>query len=102
MPLPKARLMPTKTKSTKAAKTPPKRVATKAKPASKKPAAPKSRAKPAVKKVPAKTAATKRKSPSLMQSVQKGVRSGIESVGDLVKKVTPDALLPKSAKSKRR
>lgn len=96
--------MPTKTKSaTKAVKATAQRVATKVKPVVKKAVAKaQSTAKPAARKASAKIGTAKTKSTGLMQTVKKGVQAGIVSVSDLVKKVTPDALLPKSAKSKRK
>ena len=47
------------------------------------------------------TAAAKKKSGGFLQTMKDGVRSGIESVTHLIETVTPDALLPKSMKSKR-
>ncbi len=96
--------MPTKTKPTaKVVKATVKKTATKPKSATKKPAVKgRSGAKSATKKPTAKARTTKKRSPGLMQSVKKGVQAGIDSMGDLVKKVTPDALLPKSAKAKRK
>jgi hypothetical protein len=38
----------------------------------------------------------------LMRSVKEGVQTGLHAVTDLVKKVTPDALLPRAAKPKRK
>ena len=62
--------------------------------------------KAAVKKdVPkARTAARKttKKADGIMDTVKGSVASGLKSVGKFVKQVTPDALLPKSAKSKRK
>ena len=44
----------------------------------------------------------KKRATGLMQTVKKGVQSGISTVGDLVIKVTPDVLLPKSVKAKKK
>lgn len=38
----------------------------------------------------------------LMRSVKEGVQTGLHAVTDLVKKVTPDSLLPRAAKPKRK
>jgi hypothetical protein len=93
--------MPTKTKATtKTVKANARKAAAKVKPAVKKAVA-KSGAKPTAKKVSANTAKGKKKAAGLIQTVKQGVHTGIEKIGDLIKKVTPDALLPKSAKSKR-
>lgn len=96
--------MPTKTKATvKAVKPAVKKTAAKAKPAVKKAVAKaKAGARSVACKAPAKSPAQKKKPATLMQSVKAGVQAGLGSVGDLVKKVTPDALLPKSAKAKRK
>lgn len=92
--------MPTKTKTTKAARATVKKTATKAKPAAQKAAAKsKSGATTAGKKAPK---SGKKKAAGLMQTVKHSVQVGIESVSDLVKKVTPGALMPKTAKTKRR
>jgi hypothetical protein len=63
----------------------------------------KSSAKPVGKKGPAQARARKKKNATgFIQSVKDGVHSAMETAGDLVKRVTPDALLPDSAKAKRR
>ena len=97
------RRMPTKTKTaTKAVKATAQKAAKKVKPAVKKVVAKaKSSVKPVASKVSATAKTGKKKAGGLMQSVKHGVQAGIESVGDLVKKVAPAALLPKSAKPKR-
>ena len=78
------------------------KAAKKVKPAVKKVVAKaKSSVKPVASKVSATAKTGKKKAGGLMQSVKHGVQAGIESVGDLVKKVAPAALLPKSAKPKR-
>ena len=63
-------------------------------------------AKTAVKKVAPKAKAaakkTAKKADGIMNTVTGGVASGLKSVGKFVKKITPDALLPKSPKSKRK
>ena len=56
---------------------------------------------PAAKTTAAKTTAVKKKTGGFLQTMKDGVRSGIESVTHLIETVTPDALLPKSMKSKR-
>ena len=61
----------------------------------------KSAAKPIAKKVAAKAKAGRKEATGFIQHVKDGVHAAMESVGDFVKKVTPDALLPDSAKSKR-
>lgn len=53
------------------------------------------------KKTSVKSKSGKKKAAGLMRTVKKGVQSGIHAVGDLVKKVTPDALLPQSVKTRR-
>ena len=58
-------------------------------------------AKAARKPPAAKTTAVKKKTGGFLQTMKDGVRSGIESVTHLIETVTPDALLPKSMKSKR-
>ena len=96
--------MQTKTKAAvKAVKSTARKTAAKAKPALKRAVSKaKSSAKPLVRKVSAKAKAGKKKATGFIQSVKDGVHSAMESAGDFVKKVTPDALLPDSAKSKRR
>ena len=65
-----------------------------------------SQGKAAVKKAAPKAKAaarkTAKKADGIMDSVKDSVASGLKSVGDFVKQVTPDALLPKSAKAKRK
>ena len=54
-------------------------------------------------KKPASRAKTAKKSGSgLIQSVKEGVQTGLHAVTDLVKKVTPDSLLPRSAKARKK
>jgi len=56
--------------------------------------------KPAAKKVSSK--ANVRKNPEgLIDAMKKGLQTGIDAVGDLVKKITPEALKPKAKKLKR-
>ena len=45
---------------------------------------------------------TAKKADGIMDTVKDSVASGLKTVGDFVKQVTPDALLPKSAKAKRK
>ena len=96
--------MPSKTqKSIKAVKSTTKKAAAKVKPAAKKATAKvKAVAKPAARKSSTKSKAGKRKAPGLMQSVKDGMQTGIDAVTDLVKKVTPDSLLPKPSKARRK
>jgi len=92
--------MPPKSKTVaKATKAPAKKVAAKAKPVIRKSA---TSAKPVVKKASRKVPAGKKKGAGILETVKQGVQSGIEAVGDLVKKVTPDSLLQKPVKSKRK
>jgi hypothetical protein len=93
-------IMPTKTKTaTKAVKA----AAKEMKPTIKKAVAKsKSSAKAAVKKVPAKAKAGRKQAEGLLETVKHGVQTGIDAVGDFVKKATPDALRPKSAKGRRK
>jgi len=95
--------MPPKAKSSKTSKPLAKKPAAKSKPVAKKaPARSKSVAKPAARKPSAKPAARKKKPATLLQSVKDSVQTGFGKVGAAVKSITPGALLPKSAKSKRR
>jgi len=55
----------------------------------------------AAKKLPARRRATKATA-GFVDHLKENVQSGIDAVGRMVKKVTPDALLPKSAKSGRK
>ena len=57
------------------------------------------KAAPKVKAVARKTA---KKADGIIDTVKDSVASGLKTVGDFVKQVTPDALLPKSAKAKRK
>jgi hypothetical protein len=91
--------MPSKTKTTlKTVK-----AAAKVKPVVRKAVA---KAKTATKPVPKRASATpksaKQKTSGLLDSVKHGVQSGLEAVGDLVKKITPAALQPGSARTKRK
>lgn len=98
--------MPTKTSKTKApAKTATKKVVAKAKPVAKKATAKvkaKLAARPVAKKAAPRTKAGKKKSTPLLQSVKEGVQTGLHAVTDLVKKVTPEVLLPHSSNGKAR
>ena len=95
--------MPPKSKSPKTAKPLAKKPAAKSKPVAKKaPARSKTAAKPAVRKPSAKPGARRKKPATLLQTVKKTVQTGLDKVGAAVKSITPDALLPKSAKPKRR
>jgi len=55
----------------------------------------------AAKKLPTRRRATKATT-GFVDHLKQNVKSGIDAVGRMVKKVTPDALLPKSAKSGRK
>ena len=96
--------MPPKPKAAaKSVKAATKKPAAKAPPTPKKTVAkPKVAVKPTAKKTSVKPKTTKKKPAGVIQTVKQGVQTGIGAVGDLVKKVTPDVLLPKSAKSKRK
>lgn len=96
--------MPPKPKAVvKSVKTVTKKSAAKVKPATKKVVArPNATVKPATKKAAPKARTGKKKTEGVIQTVKEGVQTGIQAVGDLVKKVTPNALLTKSAKSKRK
>lgn len=92
-----------KTKSTRTAKTTASKVSARAKSAAKvtsKVAAKASAKRPAKKATP-RAKAVRKNSSGLIQSVKDGVQTGLHAVTDLVKKVTPDALLPRSAKTKK-
>ena len=56
--------------------------------------------KAALKKAAPKARKQKKKAVGFLASVKEGVQTGIETMGGLVKKVTPNTLLPKSAKSR--
>jgi len=58
--------------------------------------------KPATRKPVSRSKAKKKNVSGLMRSVKEGVQTGLHAVTDLVKKVTPDALLPRTAKPKRK
>ena len=58
--------------------------------------------KPATRKPVSRSKAKKKNASGLMRSVKEGVQTGLHAVTDLVKKVTPDALLPRTAKPKRK
>jgi hypothetical protein len=62
----------------------------------------KSAAKPVVRSAVEKAKTVKKKTEGFIQTVKDTVQDGIESAGKLVKKITPDALLPKSGKTKRK
>jgi len=96
--------MPTKMKvTTKSVKPVVKKATAKAKSAVKKAVVKtKASAKPTARKVSTAATKGKKKATGLIQTVKAGVQSGIETVGDLVKKVTPDVLLPKRSKSRRK
>ena len=51
---------------------------------------------------PRSSGAKKKKTGGFLQTVKKGVQAGIETVASAVKSVTPNVLLPKAGKSKRR
>jgi len=90
-------------KAIKAVKSTTKKAAAKVKPAAKKaPAKVKAVTRPAARKISTKSKAGKKKAAGLMQSVKEGMQTGIEAVTDLVKKVTPDSLLPKPSKARRK
>ncbi|HSI14587.1 MAG TPA: hypothetical protein VK961_21225 [Chthoniobacter sp.] len=94
-----------KTKSTRTAKPTASKVAAKTKAVAKKVTAKPSAkvaAKRPTKKAAPRTKAAKKNSSGLMQSVKDGVQTGLHAVTDLVIKVTPDALLPRSAKAKKK
>ena len=63
-------------------------------------AAAKTKAEAAAKKVAVKAKTQKKKAVGFVQNVKDGIHTGMEAVGDLLKKITPDALLPNAAKSK--
>lgn len=98
--------MPSKTSKPKTTpKSSPKKAVAKVKPAVKKAATKvktKTAAKPVAKKATPRTSVRKKKSAPLLQSVKESVQTGLHAVTDLVKKVTPDALLPHPAKARRK
>ena len=57
-------------------------------------------AKKTVRKVSAKAKTQKKKAAGFIQNVKDGIHTGMEAVGEMLKKITPDAMLPDSAKSK--
>lgn len=94
-----------KTKATRTAKATASKVVARTKSAAKvtsKVAAKAPARRPARKAAPPRAKAAKKNSSGLIQSVKDGVQTGLHAVTDLVKKVTPDALLPRSAKTKRK
>ena len=94
-----------KTKSTRTAKTSASKVVARTKAVAKKvtsKAGAKAAAKRPTKKAAPRAKAGKKNSSGLMQSVKDGVQTGLHAVTDLVIKVTPDALLPRSAKAKKK
>ncbi len=60
----------------------------------------KTKAKAAAKKVAVKAKTEKKNAVGFIQNVKDQLHSGMEAVAEVFKKITPDALLPKSAKSK--
>ena len=60
----------------------------------------KTSAKTTAKKVSAKAKTQGKKPVGFMQNVKDSIHTGMEAMGELIKKITPDALLPDSAKSK--
>lgn len=59
-------------------------------------------AKPPARKVAAKAKTIKKETQGVFESVKKGMQTGMDAVGDLMKRITPDALKSKPAKPRRK